>query len=644
MPVLTVNELKKSFVTRVLFENISFEVGKNDHIGLIGVNGCGKTTLFRIIEGEEPYDEGIVSIPRDTTVGSMDQSIEEDTRTLFDYTLAVFDNLLAIENDLDTINARLEKGETDGKLLDRQHALYERYEAAGGLTFRSRTRSTLLGLGFAEDELTKAIPLFSGGQKNKAQLARVLLSGSNLLLLDEPTNHLDISAIEWLESFLADYPGAFIVISHDRYFLDRVTNVTFELKDRKLFVSKGNYSRHMELRSTARELELKRYLRTKKEISRIEGMVEQQRRWGQEHNFITAASKQKAADRLRETLVEPERDPASIHFSFTAKEGGGSEAAVIKGLSKSFGGREVFKNADLLVKKGEKVFILGDNGCGKTTLLNILAGRLRPTSGAAYLGAHTEAAYYEQTMTGLDTDKTVLSEVWDRYFNTISHKDIRNALGAFLFRGDDVEKKVSMLSGGEKARIQLLKLMLTKANLLLLDEPTNHLDIPSREALENALDEYNGTVIAVTHDRYLVNRLADRVVVMDHDGMTEYVGGYDDYLAAREEAKLSAVEKEPVKISQNAADYKEMKALKSEIARARTAVSRAEKAIQETESELERLNLELSTPEVAFDYVRAGELSEKAAELKRNAENLFREWEQASERLAELNNDREEKE
>lgn len=644
MPVLSINDLKKSFVTRVLFEGLSFEVGKNDHIGLIGVNGCGKTTLFRILEGAEPYDEGIVSIPRDTTIGTMDQSIEEENGTLYDYTVSVFGKLIAVEDELEKVNSRLEAGETDEKLIGRQHALYEQYEAMGGLTYRSRTRSTLLGLGFTEEELNKRIPLFSGGQKNKAQLARVLLSGSNLLLLDEPTNHLDISAIEWLEDYLTGYPGAFMVISHDRYFLDRVTNVTFEMKDQRLYVSKGNYSRHMELRSTARELEMRRYLRTRKEIARIEGMVEQQRRWGQAHNFITAASKQKAADRLKETLVEPERDPASIHFSFMAKEGGGNEAVVIKGLSKSFGQKEVFKNADLLVKKGEKVFILGDNGCGKTTLLNILAGRMRPTSGTAYLGAHTEAAYYEQTMTGLNPENTVLNEVWDKYFNTISHKDIRNALGAFLFRGDEVEKKISMLSGGEKARVQLLKLMLTKANLLLLDEPTNHLDIPSREALENALDEYNGTVIAVTHDRYLVNRLADRVIVMDGSGLTEYIGGYDDYLAARENARLSSEAKEPEKLSQNAADYKEMKALKSELARARNAASRAEKAVQETEAELERINAELASPAVASDYKKAGELSQKADELKKNAERFYTEWEAAEARLAELKNEKTEKE
>ena len=452
MPLLAVNGLKKSYVTRLLFEDISFEVDTNDHIGFIGVNGCGKSTLFAIIEGREPYDEGVVSIPHGTVVGSMRQTVAEEDASLYDYVLAEFSPLIAMEDELDRINSLLSES-PDDKLISRQHDLRERYEDAGGLTFRARTRSTLMGLGFTEEELGKKLGLFSGGQRNKAQLARVLLSGANLLLLDEPTNHLDIKAIEWLEDFLSSYRGAFIVISHDRYFLDKVTNRTIELKDCRLYQSRGNYSRHMELRSTAKELELRRYLRTKKEISRIEGMVEQQRRWGQKHNFITAAHKQKAADRLKETLVEPERESASIRFRFTAKEGGGNEAAVAKGLSKSFDGHEVFRGVDMLVHKGEKVFILGDNGCGKTTLLNIIAGRMRPTSGVCYLGAHTEAAYYEQTMTSMDPDNTVLQEVWDRYFNTISHKDIRNALGAFLFRGDEVEKKIALLSGGEKARV-----------------------------------------------------------------------------------------------------------------------------------------------------------------------------------------------
>ncbi len=639
MPVLAVNNLKKSFVTRVLFEGLSFEVEANDHVGFIGVNGTGKTTLFSIIEGREPYDEGMVALGKGVTIGSMAQTAGESGDSLYDYVLSVFSELIKTESELDRVNDALLYSDADEKLIEKQHRLREAFEDGGGLTYRARTRSTLLGLGFEESELNKPFAVFSGGQRNKAQLARVLLSGANLLLLDEPTNHLDIKSIEWLEDYLSSYRGAFIVISHDRYFLDRVTNKTMELKNQRLYVSKGNYSRHMELRSTARELEMRKYLRTVKEIKRIEGMVEQQKRWGQEHNFVTAAHKQKAADRLKETLVEPERDPASIHFRLPARDGGGNDVVIAKGLAKSFGDKNVFSGLDLLVKKGEKVFILGDNGCGKTTLLNIIAGRMRPSAGVCTLGAHIEAAYYEQTMTGLDPENTVLEEVWDKYYNTIPRRDIMNMLGAFLFRGEEVEKKIGMLSGGEMARVQLLKLMLTRANLLLLDEPTNHLDIPSREALENALDEYNGTVMIVTHDRYLVNRLADRIFHMTENGLTEYVGGYDDYLEALREQEENAPAQAEKPLSQNAIDYKEKKALKSELGRARNAAARAEKAVAEKEAELESLNRELESPAVSSDYKKAGEISKKADAVRQTIEKLYSEWERAEERLKELSDD-----
>ena len=639
MPVLAVNDLKKSFVTRVLFEGLSFEVEANDHVGFIGVNGTGKTTLFSIIEGREPYDEGMVALGKGVTIGSMAQTAGESADSLYDYVLSVFSELIKTESELDRVNDALLNSGADDKLIEKQHRLREAFEDGGGLTYRARTRSTLLGLGFEEAELNKPFAVFSGGQRNKAQLARVLLSGANLLLLDEPTNHLDIESIQWLEDYLSSYRGAFIVISHDRYFLDRVTNKTMELKNQRLYVSKGNYSRHMELRSTARELEMRKYLRTVKEINRIEGMVEQQRRWGQQHNFITAAHKQKAADRLKETLVEPERDPASIHFRLPARDGGGNDVVIAKGLAKSFGDKKVFSGLDLLVKKGEKVFVLGDNGCGKTTLLNIIAGRMRPSAGVCTLGAHIEAAYYEQTMTGLDPENTVLEEVWDKYYNTIPRRDIMNMLGAFLFRGEEVEKKIGMLSGGEMARVQLLKLMLTRANLLLLDEPTNHLDIPSREALENALDEYNGTVMIVTHDRYLVNRLADRIFHMTENGLTEYVGGYDDYLEALREQQENAPAQAEKPLSQNAIDYKEKKALKSELGRARNAAARAEKAVAEKEAELESLNRELESPAVSSDYKKAGEISKKADAVRQTIEKLYSEWEEAEQRLRELSED-----
>ena len=637
MPLLTVHNLKKSFVTRVLFENISFEVESGDHIGFVGVNGCGKSTLFRILLGEEQADEGTVNIPGGTKIGSMNQNVSAEVCSLFDYVLQVFSELSAIEAETDRINSEIAAagGDVDPKLIERQHALNEKYWADGGSTYRARTRSTLLGLGFTEDELSRSINSFSGGQRNKAQLAKLLLSDANLLLVDEPTNHLDISAIEWLENFLSAYRGSFIVISHDRYFLDKVTNRTMELKDRRLFISKGNYSRHLELRSTARELEMRQYLRTKKEIKRIEGIVEQQRRWGQERNFITAASKQTQADRLKATLVEPERDSASIHFHFEAKEVGGNDVLAAKKLAKSFDGKLVFRNVDMLIKKGEKVFLLGDNGCGKTTLLNILAGRIRPTEGSYYLGSHVEEAYYEQTMTSLDPEATVLREVWDRYYTTISHKDICNALAAFLFRGDEIEKQIKLLSGGEAARVQLLKLMLTKANLLLLDEPTNHLDIASREALEAALEGYNGTMLIVTHDRYLVNRLADRILHMTPNGLQEYIGGYDDYIAAVNESRAQADEQKRTQ-SRNALDYRERKQQQSILNRAKGEAARCEAAVSKAEAELDEINEELAKPYIASDYKKACELSERAAEKRQQIDELYKKWEAAEERLAEL--------
>lgn len=635
MPLLAIRNLKKSFVERVLFESISFEVDSGDHIGFVGVNGCGKSTLFRILLGKEIADEGNIYVAPNTSIGSMEQNVSNDEYSLYEYVLEVFSEIIDIEAELDRVNAELDRNASDDRLIARQHRLHERFSDLGGATYRSRTRSTLLGLGFTEDELTRSIRTFSGGQRNKAQLAKLLLSNANLLLLDEPTNHLDIAAIEWLENFLSAYQGSFIVISHDRYFLDKVTNRTIELKDKRLYASKGNYSRHIELRSSARELELRQYLRTQKEIKRIEGIVEQQRRWGQERNFITAASKQKQADRLKATLVAPERDSASIHFSFSAKEVGGNDVLVAKKLGKAFTDKPVFHDVNMLIKKGEKVFLLGDNGCGKTTLLNILASKLRPSEGSFYLGSHVEAAYYEQTMTSLNPDNTVLREVWDKYYTTISHKDICNALAAFLFRGEDVDKQIGLLSGGEMARVQLLKLMLTRSNLLLLDEPTNHLDIASREALEAALDEYNGTMLVVTHDRYLVNRLADRILHMTSDGLTEYIGGYDDYLEALANRTNETSEQKHSQ-SKNAVEYRERKALQSAINRTKGELERCEKAISENEAELERINEELSKPYIASDYKKACELSEQAEEIRTKIDELYLKWEEAEAKLAEL--------
>jgi ATP-binding cassette subfamily F protein 3 len=516
-------------------------------------------------------------------------------------------------------------------LVRRQGALRDEYENEGGLTYKSRVRSALLGLGFTETELTQEAASLSGGQLNKAMLAQVLLSGADLLLLDEPTNHLDIKSVEWLEGYLKSYTGAFIVISHDRYFLDQVTTRTMELKNARLYFSNGNYSAHLELRSTEQEVQKRHYYNTQREIRRIYGIVEQQRRWNRERNIKTAESKLKQIERLKKTLVEPEKETEGIRFQFQARKTGGNDVLIAENLQKSYGDKHLFQNLDLHVRAGERVFLLGPNGCGKTTLLRILMGRESADEGFSYFGAEIEAAYYEQNMRSMQEERTVAEEVWFGY-PRMKRTDVYNALARFLFRGDDANKRVQMLSGGEKARVQLLKLMLSGANLLLLDEPTNHLDIASREALEEALLEYEGAIIVVTHDRYLVNRLADRVLYLKNGTLMETIGGYDAFLDAQAQEETDSA-LTPEEKPKNA--YQEKKERQKELTKAKSAVKKLEAEIERKEAEVQALAAELNQPDTAADYQAAGRLSKTLQDRKDELEALYREWEEATEALLE---------
>lgn len=557
MIVLSGNDISVSFGGETLFHDVNFRLEENGRAGLVGVNGCGKTTLMHVINGRQEAETGGISKAAGIKLGCMEQYvIRDDNITLYDEVLEIFRPLIDAENELADIAVAIDTGDHSEQTLSRQMQLQERFEREGGLTYKSMTCSALAGLGFSEDDFNKPISVMSGGQKSKAQLAKLLLSGSNILLLDEPTNHLDITACEWLEKFLTEYKGAYIVISHDRYFLDKVTDTTFEMENRTLREYKGNYTRYLELKAEAREAQQRVYDRTVKEINRIEGIVEQQKRWGQEHNFITAASKQKQADRLKETLEKPEDLPEAIKFTFRAKEGGANDVLTAKGLSKSFDGTAVFTNAELDIKKNTTTFILGENGCGKTTLLKILTGEYQADSGEYKFGNNIQFGYYDQAQTDLDPSKTVIDEVWDRYPG-MTQTQVRSALAQFLFKGDDVFKNVGKLSGGEKARVSLLKLMLSKANMLLLDEPTNHLDIHSREALENALASYGGTLLIVSHDRYLINKLADRIVWLGKTGTVNIDGNYDRYIELKE-AKAQSEQAVQVKAAEGKKnDYKE---------------------------------------------------------------------------------------
>ena len=487
-----------------------------------------------------------------------------------------------------------------------------------------------MGLGFSEDQLGMPVGVLSGGQKAKLQLAKMLLCGANLLLLDEPTNHLDIPSVEWLEDFLRNYNGAYVVISHDCYFLDRVTDKTFEIEHNHLTVYKGNYSTFLKLKEEHRLSMQRVYDSTMKEIRRIEGIIEQQRRWNQERNYVTIASKQKSIDRLKATLEKPESEPDSIKFSFHASQRGGNDVLEAKDLSLSFDGRTLFSNAGLQIKRQEKIFLIGPNGCGKTSFLKILLGKYFSPTGFHRFGTGIDIGYYDQLQTSLDETKTVIDEIWDSY-PQMTETEVRSALAVFLFKGEDVFKPVSGLSGGERARILLLRLMLSKCNFLLLDEPTNHLDIDSCEALENALAGYDGTLFIVSHDRYLINKLADRIYYLDANGTTEYIGNYDDYLEKRlvqEEIEQKAV---PVKVN----EYKIRKERGAELRKKRAALSRCEKKIEETDEEIETLNLQLQEPEIASDYLKTLELTEKMNELKNTADALMTEWTELTEWLEE---------
>lgn len=637
MIVLSGNDISVSFGGETLFHNVNFRLEENGRAGLVGVNGCGKTTLMHVINGRQEAETGGISKAAGIKLGCMEQYvIRNDSITLYDEVLEIFRPLIDAENELADIAVAIDTGDHSEQTLSRQMQLQERFERDGGLTYKSMASSALIGLGFSEEDFGKPISVMSGGQKSKAQLAKLLLSGSNILLLDEPTNHLDITACEWLEKFLTEYKGAYIVISHDRYFLDKVTNTTFEMENKTLHEYKGNYTRYLDLKAEAREAQQRVYDRTVKEINRIEGIVEQQKRWGQEHNFITAASKQKQADRLKETLEKPEDLPEAIKFSFRAKEGGANDVLTAKNLSKSFDGVTVFRNAGLDIKRNTTTFILGENGCGKTTLLKILMGQYQPDDGEFKLGNNIQCGYYDQAQTDLDPSKTVLDEVWDKYPG-MTQTEVRSALAQFLFKGEDVFKNVGKLSGGEKARVSLLKLMLSKANMLLLDEPTNHLDIHSREALENALANYGGTLLIVSHDRYLINKLADRIVWLDKNGTVNIDGNYDRYIelkAAKEQAEQTdrAVQANAVTEAKKN-DYKERKERESTLRKLNGALKRCEQAIEDVEAKAAELAQQMSQPEIATDYEKTSKLAEEIASLKEKEEALTAEWMELSEQI-----------
>ena len=624
MSVLTAQNLTFGFLDGVLFKGAAFKVEETDRVGLIGANGCGKTSLFRLITGKYSPSEGGIVRGKDVRVGYMEQYLEcDDNQTLYAEALTVFNDVMEMEAELEKVTLAL-MNDSNIDLINRQLRLTEEIERRDGLVYKAKTKSALLGLGFSEEDLDLKVSSLSGGQRSKLSLCKLLLSDANLLLLDEPTNNLDIDAVNWLEDFLLKYKGAFIVVSHDRYFLDKVTTSTMEIAHGKLTLTKGNYTVFQKLKAE-RELAIEReYEKTITEIKRIEGIIEQQKRFNQERNYITIASKEKQIERLKETLVVPEKALKSVNFSFKTDVRTGDEVLSVQNLEKAFPGKELFKNFNLTVYREDKTFLLGPNGCGKSTFLKIINKEVMPDNGVFKLGSNVKIGYFDQNIDKLHSEKTVLDEVWDMY-RFMTETEIRSALAMFLFRGEDVFKKVSLLSGGERAKISLLKIMLSKPNFLILDEPTNHLDIISREVLESALTDFNGTLLVVSHDRYFINKLATKVVHLTHDGAVNIDGNYDTYLEFRDNQKMT--EKVNVEKKPTVNEYKLKKEKASLERKRKTRITKLESEITEKEKEIQETEAILSLPETTLNYEELLKVTEQLNNLKTELDNMYEEWE-----------------
>ncbi len=628
MSLLSLTSLSVSFGERTLFEPFNLEITDGEKIGLIGANGAGKTTLFKLITGDIEPDSGGIVRQKGLRIGYMEQIVASTSnKSAYDATLEVFEPLIKMENQLDALTEALSEANTD--IISRHHELRERFERNGGLTYKNRTRAALLGLGLSEEHLFLPLSKLSGGQLSKISLARLLLSDADLMLLDEPTNHLDISSVEWLENFLKSCRSAFIVISHDRYFLDSVTTRTVEIEHCRVASFKGSYTAYTEFKKKEREITRRHYDNTMAEIERLEAVIKQQHQWNREKNIKTADSKQKEVDRLRATLVKPESELEGIRFILRPKAGGGSETVVAEHISRAFGDNVLYRDVSFKIRRGERVFLLGDNGCGKTTLLR----QLIHEGGGIRFGPSVSTSYFDQTQSDLNDRNTALEEIQNKFPN-MTESELRGALAAFLFKGDDVFKKVGSLSGGERARLAILKIMLAGSNLLLLDEPTNHLDLYSRQALENALDEYGGTMLIVSHDRRFIDRLADRIFVMENDGITQYDGNYTYYIEKRDGTSSSEVKEKA--IGAGGQSYKDKKKLASDLRKLRSAVAAAENKAAELENELSEIDRLLASEDIASDYTKVAELTQKAANLNTELETILEQWEASSEQLANL--------
>jgi len=629
MIILSCNNISKSYGTDEILKDISFTVEDRDKIGLIGLNGSGKTTLFNILSEETYMDNGKIYFQKDLKIGYLKQHTNiKSNDSIFDECLKVFEPLIQMEKELRKMeqDMSIEGSKSNStkleKLMNDYAQLMESFNNSNGYGYRSEIKGVLKGLGFKEEEMNKKVNLLSGGQKARLSLAKLLLEKPELLLLDEPTNHLDIEAISWLENYLKEYSGAMLIISHDRYFLDNIVSRIFLLENKEIKVYNMNYSKYTEQRKKDIELLKKKYEDQQKEIKRQEEIIKRFSNYGGSRYIKQAQSRQKMLNKMK--LIDKPMDNKKAKITFEPKIKSGRDVLRVEKLCKSFDGEKLLENIDFAIYRGEKVGLIGPNGIGKTTLFKMILNQIPYDSGIISLGHHVHIGYFDQEQTKLNLDKTVIDEIWDDN-PKLNYYEIRSILSRFLFIGDDIFKEVGELSGGERSRLALLKMMLSNANFLLMDEPTNHLDIDSKEVLEDALIDYEGTLFVISHDRYFLNKVVDKILELTEEGIKEYIGNYDYYLEKKNEIIVEEEEDYKTKTQIKLERKKEREELEF-IKKKKEEIIRLEKRIEQKEMDIEKIDMLLCKPNIYDEPEKVIELTKKREALEAKINSLYEQW------------------
>lgn len=645
--ILQCSHINKAFITDVVLSDISFHINEQEKAAIVGVNGSGKSTLIKIIMNQLTADSGEVIIAKDTTVGYLAQNQEyESNHTILQEMQDAKPEILQIEKQLAALSSKM--NEATGKALENYikqfDAAQHRFDQLNGYAYQSELTGVLKGLGFTEKDFGKPVSSLSGGEKTRVALAKMLLTAPDLIILDEPTNHLDLNAIRWLEGYLAQYKGAVLIVAHDRYFLDKIVTKVIELRQTKAAVYMGNYTEYSKKRQAMLDTMMKQYMNQQAEIKHQEEVIAKLRQFNREKSIKRAESREKLLDKI-ERLEKPTEEKTQMQLLFTPKYQSGNDVLSVENLSKAFDGRTLFENINFELKRGERVALIGDNGTGKTTLLKILNELLPADSGSFTLGTNVDIGYYDQEHHVLHMEKTVFEEIQDTY-PRMTNTEVRNLLAAFLFTEDDVFKQVKSLSGGERGRVSLAKLMLSDANFLILDEPTNHLDIDSKAILENAINHFEGTVLYVSHDRYFINTTATRILDLTSQKVLDYIGNYDYYLEKKEAMELAHLSEKTAtdSIKENNAvsskedgklSWQQQKEEQARIRKIENDLRKAEAEIEALETANEELEAMLADPATATNSVKLQELAEKRAENDSRLEELMECWETLSCQISE---------